>query len=310
MKEDTLRRHYKKKLSGYKDWKQGSHALSYLLYPDNLSPEVAIDEVNLTHGELYTILSSRNRKSRKKKLIAIIAGTKAEDITDTISKIPENERSKVKEITLDMSNTMVKAAQNLFPKAHLVTDRFHVVRLSSEAAQQSRIDQRWKAIKEENQSIKKARKKGVKYQPTIFDNGDTPKQLLARSRYLLYKLPHQWTQKQIHRAALLFENYPSIEKAYHLHLSFRQVYENQNKESARKDLLSWLKQVKDSQIEYFESVAETIINHWERIIAFFENRATNAHAESLNAQLKLFRSNLRGVRDTKFFLFRIEKIFS
>ena len=39
-------------------------------------------------------------------------------------------------------------------------------------------------------------------------------------------------------------------------------------------------------------------------------RSTTAHAESLNAQIKLFRSNLRGVTDTKFFLYRLEKIFA
>lgn len=205
---------------------------------------------------------------------------------------------------------MVKASQEIFQCADLVTDRFHVVRLSGEAAQQTRIDQRWKEIKIENEAIIEARKKGIRYQPEILDNGDTPKQLLARSRYLLYKLPHQWTAKQIHRAALLFKRYPHIEKAYNLHLNFRQIYECQGVENARNALEDWLKLVRESGIEYFESVAQTIINHWERILAFFKQRATNANAESLNAQIKLFRTNLRGVKDTQFFLFRLEKIFA
>ncbi len=75
-------------------------------------------------------------------------------------------------------------------------------------------------------------------------------------------------------------------------------------------MVEWIKRAQDSSIEYFQSVAESLIAHSERIVAFFANQSTNAHAESLNAQIKLFRSNLRSVTDTKFFLFRLEKIFA
>ncbi|NQY12092.1 MAG: transposase, partial [Flavobacteriales bacterium] len=43
---------------------------------------------------------------------------------------------------------------------------------------------------------------------------------------------------------------------------------------------------------------------------FFNNRNTNANAESFNAKIKLFRANLRGVSDIKFFLFRLHKLFA
>jgi len=44
-----------------------------------------------------------------------------------------------------------------------------------------------------------------------------------------------------------------------------------------------------------KDASEAVLNHFEGILAFFNNRSTNAHAESLNAQIKLFRANLRGV---------------
>jgi len=80
-------------------------------------------------------------------------------------------------------------------------------------------------IDKENEAIQQARSKGTRYKPLILSNGDTPKQLLARSRYLLYKFPSQWTQSQLHRVALLFQLYPSIEKAYRLAWDFRSIYE-------------------------------------------------------------------------------------
>ena len=50
-----------------------------------------------------------------------------------------------------------------------------------------RIKHRWAAIDLENDEIELAKQTKNKYQPERLDNGDTKKQLLARSRYLLYK---------------------------------------------------------------------------------------------------------------------------
>ena len=42
----------------------------------------------------------------------------------------------------------------------------------------------------------------------------------------------------------------------------------------------------------------------------FDNRSTNASAESFNAKVKAFRAQFRGVRDIPFFIFRLAKIFA
>ena len=43
---------------------------------------------------------------------------------------------------------------------------------------------------------------------------------------------------------------------------------------------------------------------------FFDNRATNASAESFNCKIKTFRAQLRGVSDIKYFLYRLTKIYA
>ncbi|WP_184468094.1 transposase, partial [Pedobacter sp. AK013] len=53
-----------------------------------------------------------------------------------------------------------------------------------------------------------------------------------------------------------------------------------------------------------------IQSHYLYILNFFINRATNASAESFNAKIKAFRATSRGVRDIKFFLFRLSKIYA
>jgi len=69
----------------------------------------------------------------------------------------------------------------------LVIDRFHVQKLALDALQEIRIKHRWEALDNENDAIENARNKSLKYIPELLTNGDTLKQLLARSRYLLYK---------------------------------------------------------------------------------------------------------------------------
>ena len=43
---------------------------------------------------------------------------------------------------------------------------------------------------------------------------------------------------------------------------------------------------------------------------YFENRTTNAAAESFNAKVKAFRAQFRGVRDIPFFIYRLTKLFA
>lgn len=77
-----------------------------------------------------------------------------------------------------------------------------------------RVSLRWKALEEENTAIKQAKEKNEKYRPELLANGDTLKELLARSKYLLYKYEDDWTANQAKRAALLFEKYPLLKSVY------------------------------------------------------------------------------------------------
>ena len=73
---------------------------------------------------------------------------------------------------------------------------------------------------------------------------------------------------------------------------------------------NWIQKTNELKIKEFNTVANTVTNNFNNILNFFNNRNTNANAESFNAKVKLFRANLRGVMDTKFFLFRLTKLFA
>lgn len=242
--------------------------------------------------------------------MAVIKGTKSQDIIDVVCKIPLEERKKVKTITHDMANNMQSAARMCFPESDLITDRFHVVKLVTEALQHLRIKYRWEEIEKENQAIKQAKEQGVKYIPTSLPNGDSPKQLLARSRYIIAKKPNEWTENQKIRAELLFQRYPLLHQAYKHTLEFRNIYEQKDGMWAREKFNQWIKDTKQLEMTVFNTAANSVKYHLKTILNFFKNRFTNANAESFNSKIKLFRANLRGVVDTKFFFFRMEKLFA
>lgn len=203
-----------------------------------------------------------------------------------------------------------------FAKAHRVIDRFHVQKLAYEAVQEIRIKYRWEALDQENEAISAAKEIGVSFEPEILENGDTVKQLLARSRYLLFKHRDKWTTSQLKRGNLLFERYPLIKKAFNISLELGSIFRTcTTKEVAFKKLALWYNSVEDCGTDSFKTVARSIQRHYLGILNFFNNRSTNAAAESFNraadrAKIKAFRATSRGVRDISFFLFRLSKLYA
>lgn len=298
-------------LSNFLSWDQRSHASDWILFEENITAHLSIDETSLSQGELYTVITSKEAQGKKGALVAMIKGTDSERINLILSKIPKHKRYKVKEITLDMAACMEKVARRSFPKAQLVTDRFHVQKLAYDAVQEMRIAYRWEAIEQENKEMELSREVGQTFVAHRLENGDTEKQLLARSRYLLFKSEHNWTASQVHRAEILFKRYPLLEKAYKLSRELARIYQSTKvKGVAFTRLAQWYNQVEKAGFKSFNTVARTIQNHYQTILNFFDNRSTNASAESFNAKIKAFRAQFRGVRNVEFFLFRLSKIYA
>jgi len=143
VKSKTLQRHYKHKVSGFKQWGQLSHAEDYLIYPENITHHLSIDEVSLSKGELYTFVTNKNTGVKNKKsVVAIINGTDAKTIQEVLERISLQKRREVKEVSMDMAPSMGLAIKNSFPNCSMVIDRFHVVRLVMDAMQHIRVSLR------------------------------------------------------------------------------------------------------------------------------------------------------------------------
>ncbi|NDW11085.1 DDE transposase [Dysgonomonas sp. 520] len=302
---------YRIYLSGFLEWSEREHADKWLLFPENISPYLSIDETSLSDDELYTIITNKEAKGRKGSIVSIVRGTKAEDVIEVLLRIKDRLRRKVKEVTLDMAANMGVIVTRCFPKASQVTDRFHVQKLACDALQDMRIAFRWKAIEQENKEIALAKENKESYVPLILENGDTHRQLLIRSRYLLFKNEDKWTPRQRQRAEILFHYYPTLEVAYKLTMQLKSIYHTtKDKKVALTRLARWYNAIEESGFEHFGTVMRSVQAHYKTILNFFDRRATNASAESFNAKIKAFRAQFRGVWDKAFFLFRLTKLYA
>ena len=178
----TFEKQYKEVLSGFRQWDQLEHAEQWLLFPQNIGRRLAIDESSLSNGELYTFVTNRDAHTRECSLVAVVEGTKSEDVIAVLERIDEQQRDMVEEVTLDLSESMRKIVRAAFPKANRVIDRFHIQKLACDAVQELRIRHRWNAIDQGNQEREDAKQRGKEYIPFRYPNGDTRRELLIRFR--------------------------------------------------------------------------------------------------------------------------------
>jgi transposase len=282
------------------------------VFPQNIGRNLSIDEVAVTNGELYTVLTNKQRHGKRGCLVAIVEGTKAETVNRAICRIPLRKRKRVRTITRDLADTMTDISTACFPNAKQIDDRFHVQQLVSDALQEIRVELRKKAIKEGNDKAAKVRATGKYYKPKRYENGDTIKELLARGKYVLHKSSGKWTESQKRRADILFQEFPQLLDAYELTMQFRGIYEQaKDPEDAKQRLQRWYESVEErlSIFPNFETPMQTIQLHEDTIVNYFISRMTNASAESFNAKIKNFRALQRGVSDVKFFLYRLSKLY-
>ena len=129
--------------------------------------------------------------------------------------------------------------------------------------------------------------------------------------HLLFKSPDKWTKSQKIRAELLFKQFEDIKHVYYYSLELGKIFStNYDKDVARAKLALWYNKIEEYGYDTFTTVANSIENHYERILNFFVNRSTNAAAEAFNAKIKAFRASFRGVVDMSFFLFRLAKVYA
>jgi transposase len=292
----------------------------------DMGKDMAIDEKQIGE-EMHTILS--NRQTGKIALLA--RSVSAKELIRLLPKF-EGKGIEVKSITRDLSQSYDWFCRQIFYNSRHVADKFHIIKHLLDACQDVRVRYRqelltdkrlkYEAFKKQEHARKQEHKntnqpfiaQKFTYKEPISINGETVFELLARSRYLLYKYPDDWTASQKQRAAALFKQYPEIEKSYKLSCSFRTWYRKENrgksKEEMKKELKQWYLEVEKEEVMEMENFKSLVERNEGIILNYFVKGDTNAITESINNKIQRFIMTNQGTRDREFFYFRLAKHFS
>jgi len=337
MSNKKLSRWYKHVLSGYPEAKSNGDIFKHdhrprgsqrkirvpILEVNNLGREVAIDEKHI-RGIYHTIISD-NKTGR---IILMARSTKASELCSIINNhLPLDKRMAVKVVTKDGASAYDWVARTMFPNATKILDKFHVLKWAFDGLQSTRIqfknehiiaEQKKKDELNRQYQIDKnvAKRNGTKiskydykYVEEKHVNGDTTKELLTRSKYLLYKYEDQWNPVQEERAQILFDTYPKLFNYYIAILEFRTWYSaddiGSNTSIKKLKLNDWIQKVREFKNEHMTALTITIKKNSGQIANYFIEGYTNATAEALNRNIKRFIGVNYGIRDLNYFYFRL-----
>lgn len=275
-------------------------------------------------------------------VIAMVRGTKATDVIQVLAQMPMEEHLKVKEVTMDLSDSMCTIVESVFPNARITLDCFHILKRCLDAVEELRLhykheaqadlcrqERRFKARLKRNAAHRhwyrkthskkyKGKRRGPKpkrrneqFRPPVLENGDTLVELLTHSKHALTQTHDKWSEMQQVRMKFLFARYPKLKEAYDNVNKLRAIFRSKtlDREATRTKLHERYQAIADCTIREIKSARDAIKSREENVLNYFIERSTNASAKSFNSKLKAFRAQLRGVSDLKFFMYRICTIF-
>ncbi|MFB6358502.1 MAG: transposase, partial [Thiohalorhabdaceae bacterium] len=73
-------------------------------------------------------------------------------------------------------------------------------------------------------------------------------------------------------------------------------------------LLDWIERAQASDVRMLERFAQTLIDHWGGLIAYFKHPITTGPLEGLNNKIKTLKRQAYGFRDMEFFKLRIKAV--
>lgn len=178
----------------------------------------------------------------------------------------------IKQACADLSPAYKKGITEYLPSANIVFDRFHVMKLVNDA-----LD-----------AVRRTEQK--------------EKPLLAKTRYVWLHNPETATVSQTEKLKTLTKLNLKTTRAYQIRLALRDVYELRDPRTAEKALKSWYFWATHSRIEPIIKSAQTIKDHWDGVLAFFDSRVANGLTEGINSVIQTMKRRARGYQNTDNFI--------
>jgi len=241
--------------------------------------QIAIDEICIGKGRYLTVLLNLKTGA----VIFVGDGKGSEALEPFWEKIKRKRSVKIKAVAVDMSPAYTKAVREHLPKAKIVYDHFHVIKLFNEKLS----DFRRLLFNTTASTLGKTVLKGSRW-------------LLLTARETLALKPDKMTRLE----SALSLNKP-LSTAYYMKEDLRQLWSWEDKEAASWHMDSWISMAKESGISMLNKFAETLAKHREGILAFYDYRISTGPLEGTNNKIKTMKRQAYGFRDYEFFKLKI-----
>jgi transposase len=225
---------------------------------------MGIDELNLAGGMrcIITNLSTMSVFDMLAERTQVVLKPFFEAMSD---------REKVEWVCTDMWRPFKRSFGPYLPNAKLVIDKFHVVRMATEALETER----------------------KKYQKDL--EKDARLQIKKSVRWLTLKRTSSLTPEETVALGIVKKSLPNLGVAHDLKESFYEIYDRDTRADAMSAFKDWEKSV-PAKMPMFKSLAKTVHNHYEDIFAYWDapTRITNAYTEAANGVTKVANRAGRG----------------
>ena len=94
-------------------------------------------------------------------------------------------------------------------------------------------------------------------------------------------------------------------KAYYLKEDLKEIWMQSSIKLTENKLNQWVKQARDSQLQPFIKLANTILLHRTGILAWYRCRISTAKVEGINNKIKVMKRVAYGFRDQVYFNLRL-----
>jgi transposase len=240
---------------------------------------MAIDEIAVAKGHRYlTIVMDLDSG-----VVKFVGDGKGADALQPFWKRLRSSGATIVAVAMDMSAGYWGAVLTELPKAKIVFDHFHVIKLFND-----RLSDFRRALYREATDV-------------------LQKEVLKGTRWLLLKNPENLDPKKDEKRRLeeaLALNKP-LATAYYLKEDLRRFWEQPGKRFATTFLEDWIRRAEASGIKMLPQMAKTLAAHRSGLLAYYEVMISSGPLEGTNNKIKTMKRQAYGFRDLEFFKLKI-----